>query len=75
MESLRRSDKNPDVLKEKDVKVSTMGRLSSDLFNRGIVYRPFNLLIRLLLRSDILRSMFNRIANSDMTYRLIDLIG
>jgi len=63
------------VLKEKDVKVSTMGRLSSDLFNRGIVYRPFNLLIRLLLRSDILRSMFNRIANSDMTYRLIDLIG
>jgi sugar phosphate isomerase/epimerase len=67
--------KNPDVLKEKDVKVSTMGRLSSDLFNRGIVYRPFNLLIRLLLRSDILRSVFNRIANSDMTYRLIDLIG
>ena len=67
--------KNIDELVEKEGEVSVMGRFLSNFFNREIFYGPFNSCVDLLVRSELLTSLFGRIANSELTFGLMELLG
>jgi len=67
--------KNAADLKDRGVEVSSMGRLSSDLYASRIVGRIFNLAVDVLAGSSVFSALFRRIANTDITYRIMNLLG